>query len=83
MVFTHESRPTWRDRKSNHWARPATGGGHHWDVYLEPSLAEEYGLGQLNIVQWSAPASEGAPGSIHHVPTSKKSRLRKKTGWSC
>lgn len=83
VVFTHESRPTWRDQKGNHWARPATGGGHHWDVYLEQSLVEEYGLGQLNIVQWGAPTGEGATGSIHHVPGGKKSRLRKETGWSC
>jgi hypothetical protein len=83
VVTTHESRPTWRDHQGNHWARPATGEGHHWDVYLTRSLEEEYGLGQLNIVQWGAPSKEGAAGALHHVPGDKKSRLEKDTGWSC
>jgi hypothetical protein len=80
---THESRPTWRDHQGNHWARPATGEGHHWDVYLTQALEEEYGLGQLNITRWGAPEREGAPGSLHHVPKDKQARLHKKTGWSC
>lgn len=83
VVTTHESRPTWRDNKGNHWARPATGEGYHWDVYLTRPLEEEYGLGQLNIVQWGAPAKEGAPGALHHVPGDKKSKLKKDTGWRC
>jgi hypothetical protein len=52
-------------------------------VYLTRSLEEEYGLGQLNIVQWGAPSKEGAAGALHHVPGDKKSRLEKDTGWSC
>lgn len=83
VVTTHEARPTWRDQKGNHWARPATGEGYHWDVYLTRSLEEEYGLGQLNVVQWGAPSKEGLPGSRHHVPGRKKSRLKKETGWRC
>jgi hypothetical protein len=80
---THESRPTWRDQQGNHWARPATGDGHHWDVYLTQARSEEYGLGQLNITRWDAPPKEGAPGSLHHVPKDKQGRLAKKTGWRC
>lgn len=80
---THESRPTWRDHHGNHWARPATGEGHHWDVYLTQARAEEYGLGQLNITRWGAPAKEGPAGALRHVPTDKQGRLAKKTGWHC
>jgi hypothetical protein len=79
----HESRPAWLDSHGNYWARPSTGAGHHWDVYLDADLEEEYGLGQLNIVEWGAPPKEGAAGSIHHVPAGKKGRLNKRTGWTC
>jgi hypothetical protein len=82
-VTTHKSRPTWRDQKGNYWARPATGEGYHWDVYLTRSLEEEYGLGQLNIVQWGVPPKEGPTGGLHHVPEGKKSRLKKESGWRC
>ncbi len=80
---THRSRPAWLDAKGNYWACPATGQGHHWDVYLQPGLADEYGLDQLNIVRWGAPSTEGAAGSLHHIPRGKRQRLKKTTGWSC
>ncbi len=80
---THQGRPAWRDAKGNYWACPATGWGYHWDVYLQPVLAAEYGLDQLNIVRWGAPSSEGAAGDLHHVPKEKRHRLKKSTGWSC
>jgi hypothetical protein len=75
-----QGRPTWCDRQGNHWARPATGDGHHRDVYLTQALAEEYGLGQLTITRWGAPTQEGPAGSLHHVPRDKQGRLEKKTG---
>lgn len=83
VVHTHQSRPTWRDRHGNHWARPATGGGHHWDVYLTPARAQEYGLEQLNITRFGAPSAQGAAGTLHHVPKDKQSRLKSTAGWRC
>jgi hypothetical protein len=80
---THRGRPAWRDAKGNHWACPATGWGYHWDVYLEQKPAAEYGLDQLNVVRWGAPPAEGIVGELHHVPTEKEHRLKKRTGWSC
>ncbi len=80
---THQSRPAWLDAKGNYWACPATGWGYHWDVYLQSGLAGEYGLDQLNIVRWGAPAAEGVVGSLHHVPKEKRQSLKKRTGWSC
>lgn len=80
---THEARPAWLDARGNAWAKPSTGGGYHWDVYLSPELDDEYGLGQLNIVAWGGPPAEGLPGSLHHVPGHKQGRLKKKTGWTC
>ena len=80
---TVQSKPAWVDARGNGWARPATGGGRHWDVYIEdPNVAETIGLDQLNIVQWEA-RPEGKVGHIHHVPTEKKSRLADTAGWSC
>ncbi len=80
---THQSRPAWLDAKGGHWACPATGWGYHWDVYLELALADHYGLNQLNIVRWGAPAGEGAIGAVHHLPRDKKARLKRTLGWSC
>lgn len=80
---THEARPAWFDARGNAWAKPSTGGGYHWDVFLTSKLHAEYGLGQLNIVAWGGPPSEGLPGSRHHVPGRKQGRLKKKTGWTC
>ncbi len=81
-----KSRPVWLDCKGNAWARPniPEGRGHHWDVYIsDTQLAERIGLRQLNVVGFGGPASEGAPGLIHHVPTAKQSRLRDDAGWTC
>jgi hypothetical protein len=80
---THEARHAWIDGRGNAWAKPSTGNGHHWDVYLAPDLEEAYGLGQLNIVVWGAPAKEGPAGGLHHVPEKKEGRLKKQTGWTC
>jgi hypothetical protein len=80
---THQGRPAWLDAQGNYWACPSTGWGYHWDVYLEPRLADVYGLDQLNVVRWGAPKKEGVVGALHHVPREKKSRLRKETGWKC
>lgn len=81
---TVESKPAWVDKLGNAWARPATGGGYHWDVYIgDPNLSESIGLDQLNIVQWGAPESEGPAGHIRHVPGNKASRLKDDTGWTC
>lgn len=80
---TVKSKPAWVDARGNGWVRPSTGGGHHWDVYIEdPNVAEAIGLDQLNIVQWEV-RPEGKVGDIHHVPTEKKGRLSNATGWSC
>jgi hypothetical protein len=80
----HASRPAWVDKQGNAWARPSTGGGYHWDVYLnDPKLIETIGLSQLNIVQFGAPPDEGHSGHIHHVPAKKQARLRNDPGWHC
>lgn len=85
-VTTVRSKPAFIDAKGNGWARPNIndGKGHHWDVYIaDEELTRRIGLDQLNIVEVGAPPSEGSPGSIHHVPTKKKGRLRDDSGWSC
>ncbi|MCA9708596.1 MAG: hypothetical protein KDK70_22290 [Myxococcales bacterium] len=85
-VRTMESRPVWLDRLGGGWARPNIrgGSGYHWDVYItDAELAERIGLTQLNIVEFGAPAAQGRPGFIHHLPGKKKARLRDDTGWSC
>lgn len=80
---TRESRPCWRDASLRYWADPATPGGYHWDVYLPSGQHESFGLGQLNITRFGAPEGEGRPGDLHHVPTGKKPRRKKTTGWTC
>ena len=85
-VVTHASRPTWADACGRYWARPniPAGAGHHWDVFItEPALEQRIGLPQLNIVEFGAPAKEGAPGSIHHLPTGKAGRHKSDPGWGC
>lgn len=82
---TVESKPAWLDRHGNGWARPniAQGAGYHWDVFIQsPALQQAVGLLQINVVEFGAPAREGKPGELHHVPTAK---LGKPTGigWSC
>ena len=80
---TVKSKPAWVDKRGNGWARPATGGGHHWDVFIaDPRLADSIGLDQLNIVQWEV-RPEGSIGHIHHVPSEKRGRLRDTAGWTC
>ncbi len=80
---THQSRPCWRDAQEQWWARPATGGGHHWDVYLNAHHETRIGLGQINVTQHGAPAGEGQPGDLHHVPEDKKHALKNTSGWNC
>lgn len=84
-VTTVSSKPAFRDSKGNGWARPSIegGAGHHWDVYIEDRrMVDELGLSQLNIVEVGAPAKEGTPGSIHHLPKKKRGHLHD-VGWSC
>jgi hypothetical protein len=80
---THQSRPCWRDDQGQWWARPGTGGGHHWDVYLNAEHAASIGLAQINVTQHGAPTKQGRPGDLHHVPTEKRHALRRTSGWRC
>ena len=85
-VRTMQSRPVWVDARGYGWARPniTRGRGHHWDVYItDVKVAERIGLDQLNIVEFGAPADQGQPGSLHHLPRQKQGRLRDRTGWTC
>ncbi len=80
---THQSRPCWLDAQSQWWARPATGGGYHWDVYLNDANETRIGLNQINVTQHGAPPAQGAPGDLHHVPSDKKHAIKNTSGWSC
>ncbi len=81
MVVTHRSRPCVKDAQMFHWARPKTGGGHHWDVFLTRKVGEAYGIDYLNIGSW--PGEEGkSPGCLHH-PGAGGFKLKKETGWKC
>lgn len=80
---THQSRPCWLDAQRQWWARPATGGGYHWDVYLNSDETTRLGLPQVNITQHGAPADQGEPGDLHHVPTKKRHALKETSGWRC
>lgn len=84
VVGTRESKPVFLDHPGRGWARPNTpGSGHHWDVYVsDPNEQERLGVAQLNIVEAGAPAKEGVPGSIHHIPEEKRHVVRD-VGWSC
>ena len=84
VVGTRESKPAFIDHSDRAWARPSTpGAGHHWDVYVSDVVEQErLGVAQLNIVEVGAPASEGTPGFIHHVPREKKQAVHD-VGWSC
>lgn len=82
---TVSSKPAWIDHHGNGWARPniQNGTGYHWDVYIQSvSLQGVVGLGQINVVAFDAPATEGQPGHIHHVPANKNGKLTQ-TGWQC
>lgn len=80
---TAQSRPCWVDSGDQHWARPSTGGGHHWDVYLNQSQQSRIGLSQVNVTQHGAPIDEGRPGDLHHVPSNKRHALKNTSGWTC
>lgn len=86
VVMTHLSKPAFIDALGHAWARPniSGGAGYHWDVFLpEGRLADTIGLDQLNIVAFGAPSSEGAPGSVHHVPAAKKAKFNDEARWRC
>lgn len=86
VVTTHLSKPAFIDALGHAWARPniSGGAGFHWDVFLpEGKLAESIGLDQLNIVAFGAPPTEGAPGSVHHVPAKKAHKLNEDARWRC
>lgn len=75
----------WVDAQERGWTRPNIPGGkgHHWDVFFnDPALIASIGVDQVNIVEFGAPAAEGTPSSLHHVPTKKAARVTD-TGWSC
>ncbi len=80
---THQSRPCWLDAQGQWWARPSTGGGYHWDVWLNAQHEARIGLSQINVTQDGAPTDQGVPGDLHHVPTDKKHALKSTTGWGC
>ncbi len=80
---THQSRPCWLDAQEQWWARPSTGGGYHWDVFLNQREGARIGLSQINITQHGAPVGQGQPGDLHHVPRKKLQALRDGSGWRC
>jgi hypothetical protein len=80
---THQSRPCWVDAQEQWWARPSTGGGYHWDVFLNQVEAARIGLSQINVTQHGAPSGQGQPGDLHHVPRRKQHALRDGSGWRC
>jgi hypothetical protein len=80
---TFKSKPAWIDRFGNGWVQPATGGFHHWDVFLEDQdLQRAVGLNQINVVTWGTTEKGKAQGTIHHVPGDKKAHF-KGGGWTC
>jgi len=82
---TISSKPAWLDKLGNGWVRPNIpgGAGYHWDVFIQgAALQKTVGLNQINVVEFGAPASEGAPGQLHHVPGVKAGK-ETGTGWSC
>jgi hypothetical protein len=83
VTKTRRARPAFLDRYANSWAEPSTGGGHHWDVFLEPEwLQKRFGLDQINVTKHGVPASEPSVGSVHHVPAGKHSRFHAGR-WTC
>jgi hypothetical protein len=80
---TLESKPCWIDSNGLGWARPRTGGGYHWDVFLKNNtvIREEAGVDQVNVVQHDAPSAQGVAGAIHHAGD-KKGRLNEALSWS-
>ena len=84
-VRTIGSKPAWLNAQQNGWSRPniAGGTGYHWDVHVQlPATREALGVDQVNVVEFGAPASEGRPGNLHHVPSNQRPRI-KDCGWRC
>lgn len=81
---TLESKPCWIDSNGLGWARPRTGGGYHWDVFLKnhTAICKDAGVDQVNVVQHGAPSEQGVAGAIHHAGD-KKGRLNEALSWSC
>lgn len=79
----HRSRPCWLDAQGQWWARPSTGGGYHWDVYLNADHSARIGLSQINVTQDAAPPGEGQAGDLHHVPRKKEHAVKDRSGWRC
>lgn len=82
---TISSKPAWIDRRDNGWARPniPDGAGYHWDVFIQSvGLQQAVGLNQINVVAFDAPQEEGAPGTLHHLPTAKAGKVSE-VGWTC
>ncbi len=83
-VRTVLGKPAWVDAHNNGWCRPNTpGNGYHWDVFLR-NLAHRGAVGvtQINVVEFGAPAAEGAAGTLHHIPTVKAGAVND-VGWHC
>lgn len=80
---TQQGRPCWIDAQGQGWARPATGGGYHWDVYLTSQAAERIGLAQINVTRHGVLPGEGEAGDLHHVPKEKRARIKDRSGWAC
>ncbi|HRE90315.1 MAG TPA: hypothetical protein PK095_14375 [Myxococcota bacterium] len=83
-VTTRQSKPAFIDSHGHGWTRPNTPGtAHHWDVFItSPATIAAVGVDQINVVQHGAPPSEGRPGALHHVPSSKAGRVSD-VGWRC
>jgi len=81
---TARSRPAWLDVQGNEWARPniSAGSGYHWHVYVNTNHHSRLGLEQINVVAFGGAASEGVPGSIHHMDPAKKAHFTDR-GWTC
>lgn len=72
-----KGRMAWIDIGGNGWVPPNTPGvAYHWDVHFADAADSPNRLNPCNIVKWGAPAEEGIPGGIHHVPAGKRARAR-------
>lgn len=82
---TVSSKPAWRDRYQNGWARPniRNGAGYHWDVFVASTLQGHVGTDQINVVEYGAPPGEGRSGHIHHRPSSNPRPITTGKGWNC
>jgi hypothetical protein len=75
-IRTSHSKKCWIDSREQHWADPNTpGSAYHWDVYFQTSAESPIGISPINVVRWGAPASEGTPGAVHHIPASRAGRV--------